>query len=174
MLRAAIAEGSELGRRVQEIVDRGDLVSDELMIEMIRERLSHPDTEAGFLLDGFPRTLAQAEALDALLGELGRTLSVVLEFQVPDDVVADRLLGRGEGRSDDTIDVIRHRLRVYREQTEPLVAYYRAQGALVDIQADRTVDEVFSDANEKLSQEQAAPSGRVLPTVPLPDPQERT
>jgi adenylate kinase len=145
MLRASIADGSEIGRRVQEIVDRGDLAPDDLMIEIIRDRLRRSDTGRGFLLDGFPRTRPQAEALDVLLVELGRALSVVLEFRVPEDVVVDRLLGRGDGRSDDTIDVIRHRMRVYREQTEPLVAYYEAKGTLVGVHADQAIDDVASE-----------------------------
>jgi adenylate kinase len=152
MLRSAIAAGSELGLRVQQIVDRGDLVPDELMIDLIRERLGRPDTEDGFLLDGFPRTLPQAEALDGLLTELGRPLRLVLEFQVPEEVVVERLLGRAgaERRSDDQLDVVRHRLEVYRQQTEPLVVYYRAQGNLVGIHAERPIDEVFAEVQRAL------------------------
>ena len=154
MLRAAIAEASELGRRVQEVVDRGDLVSDELMAELIRDRLLRPDTDRGFVLDGFPRTLAQAEALDTLLRELGRGLSIVLELQLPEDVAVERLLGRAraEGRSDDTPDVIRNRLRVYREQSLPVSEYYRARGILVGVPAERSIDAVYADVERALDQ----------------------
>jgi adenylate kinase len=154
MLRAAIAAGTDLGRRVQAVVDGGNLVSDDLMIELVRERLAQPDATGGFLLDGFPRTLAQAEALDALLAELGRPVTLVLEFQVPADEVERRMLGRAaqEGRSDDDPAVIRHRLQVYREQTEPLVEYYRARGNLVGIHADRSMDEVFAEVQSVLDQ----------------------
>jgi adenylate kinase len=160
MLRAAIAEGSELGGRVQEIVDRGDLVSDELMVELIRDRLGRPDAERGFVLDGFPRTLAQAEALDVLLGELGRGLSIVLELQLAEDVAVERLLGRAraEGRSDDTPDVIRNRFHVYREESLPVSEHYRAQGILVGVPAERSIGEVYADIERALDQaeEQAA------------------
>jgi adenylate kinase len=154
MLRAAIAEGSALGRRVQEIVDRGDLVPDDLMIELIRDRLRRPDTESGFILDGFPRTLAQAEALDVLLRELGRSPSIVLDFQVPEDVATERLAGRAraEGRTDDTPDVIRRRLAVYRDQSLPVSEYYRTRGILVGVPAERPVDSVYADVEQALDQ----------------------
>ena len=158
ILRAAIAAGTELGQRVKDVYDRGDLVSDELMIELIRERLGEDDTAPGFLLDGFPRTLAQAEELDALLKELGRPLSIVFEFQVSEEVALERLLRRAreEGRTDDTPEVVRHRLRVFRDQTEPLVAYYRTRGILVGIHADRTINEVFAEVTAALEQTEAA------------------
>ena len=152
IIRAMKEQDTGLGREVKAVYDRGDLVSDGLMIELIRERLSERDTEAGFVLDGFPRTLPQAEGLDALLDELERGVSVVLNFQVPDDVAVERLHGRAvaEGRSDDTPDVIRHRLDVFHRQTEPVVEHYRAQGTLVGIHADRTVDEVFAEVQDVL------------------------
>jgi adenylate kinase len=153
MLRAEIAAETELGRRVQAIVDRGDYVPDDLMIELIRARLEQDDTTEGFVLDGFPRTLAQAEALDRMLEEIERgELTVVLNFQVTDDCAVERLRGRAlkEGRSDDTPDVIRHRLDMFHEQTEPLVGYYRNKGILIGIHADRTVDEVFAEVEQVL------------------------
>jgi adenylate kinase len=154
MLRRAIASGSDLGRRVKAVYDRGDLVSDELMIELIRERLQEDDTAGGFVLDGFPRTLAQAEALDGLLDELGRELSVVFSFEIPDEVAVARLVerARNEHRTDDTPDVIAHRIAVYKEQTEPLVAHYRSRGILVGIPADRSRDEVFAELQRVLDQ----------------------
>ena len=147
MLRAAVADETPLGQRVRPILDAGDLVPDELMIGLIRERLGEPDTASGFILDGFPRTYAQAEALDAMLADLDRALSLVLEFQVPDEVAYERLLGRG--RSDDTPEMIRHRLEVQHVPDE-VVAYYRAKGILVGVQADRSVDEVFADVQSVL------------------------
>jgi len=154
MLRAAMQAGTELGARVKEIYDRGDLVPDELMIELIRERLDDDDTASGFVLDGFPRTSAQAEALDELLDEIGRDLTIILEFQAPEGVVLERLDGRAkvEGRTDDGRDIVKRRLQVYAEQTAPLVAYYRARGNLVGIHADRTVDEVFAEVQRVLEQ----------------------
>jgi adenylate kinase len=142
MLRAAIADGSALGRRVRQIVADGDLVPDAVMIEVIRERLACEDTQGGFVLDGFPRTLAQAEALDTMLADLDRELTIVLEFQLPEEMAYERLLARG--RSDDMPETIRHRLDAQRVPDD-LVAYYRARGILVGIHADRPVDEVAAE-----------------------------
>lgn len=157
MLRAAMASGTELGRRVKPIYDRGDLVPDELMVALIRERLGEPDTSAGFVLDGFPRTIPQAEALDEMLAEIGRALACVLELQLPEEEAVRRLLGRAleEGRSDDTPEVIRRRLQVYREQTEPLAAYYLGRGILVGIDAAGTVAQVAAAIEEVLEQVEA-------------------
>ena len=147
MLRAAVAHETPLGLRVKPVLDAGDLVPDDLMIGLIRERLARPDTASGFVLDGFPRTYAQADALDAMLGDMDRELSLVLEFQLPDEVACERLLGRG--RSDDTLPQIHHRLDVQRVPDE-VVAYYRAKGILVGIHADRSVDEVFAEVQSVL------------------------
>jgi adenylate kinase len=154
MLRVAIEHGTELGKRVKPIVENGQLVPDNLMIELIRERLSEPDAQDGFILDGFPRTAAQANALDEMLEEIGRRPSIVFEFQVPDDAARERLLKRAalEGRTDDAPDVIDRRLRLYHEQTEPLVEHYRLQGNLVGIHAGRSVNEVFSEIQQALEQ----------------------
>jgi adenylate kinase len=144
------------GREVKEIYDRGDLVSDELMIRLIKERLDRGDTVGGFVLDGFPRTMPQAAALDELLRELGRDLDVVFDFQVPDrDVVLQRLLRRAadEARSDDTPEAIERRLELYDRETAPLVEYYRStRGNVVGVHADRTVDEVFREIEEALAE----------------------
>lgn len=154
MLRSAIRDGSELGRRVKPILESGQLVPDDLMIELIRERLAQPDAEGGFVLDGFPRTAPQADALDRMLDEISRPLSIVFEFQLSDDVARERLLKRAEleGRSDDTPEVIDRRLALYHELTEPLVEHYRLHGNLVGIHADRSVNEVFSEVQEALEQ----------------------
>jgi adenylate kinase len=148
ILRAAIAAESELGQKVEPIVERGDLVPDELMIELIRDRLSQDDAAGGFVLDGFPRTLAQAEELDAMLREIGRALNVVLAIQVPDGVARERMLGRG--RTDDTPEAIDRRLTHYHEQTEPLLEYYRTRGRFVPIHGDRTEGEVFAEIQHAL------------------------
>jgi len=153
MFRAECAAGTELGERVKAILDAGDLVPDELTIEVVRARLDQDDTVDGFILDGFPRTLAQAEALDRVLERIDRgELSAVLDFELPDDIVMQRLLGRAavEGRSDDLPDKVRHRLDVYHEKTEPLVDYYRTRGLLVPIHADRSVEDVFSEVQDAL------------------------
>jgi adenylate kinase len=154
MLRTAMEEGTELGQQVKPIVESGQLVPDDLMIDLIRERLSRPDAEAGFILDGFPRTPAQADALDAMLDEIGRALSIVFEFQVPDGIATERLLRRCEleGRADDTPEVIARRLALYHELTEPLVEHYRLRGNLIGIHADRPVNEVFAEIQQALEQ----------------------
>jgi adenylate kinase len=158
MLREAMASESELGRRVQPIYDRGDLVPDDLMIELIRERLQAPDAENGFILDGFPRTMPQADALDTMLAEIERPLSVVFELQVPDEVAIERLKRRAEdeGRVDDTPEAIARRIDLYHRETKPLVSHYRLVGNLVGIHGDRTVNEVFSEIQQALDQARVA------------------
>ncbi len=161
MFRAAIAAGTELGRRVEPILAAGELVPDELTVALIRERLSEPDAAHGFVLDGFPRTLEQADALDAMLAEIGRTLDAVLFFDIPDDVALERLLGRAEeeGRDDDRTEVIERRLAIYHRDTEPVVERYRATGKLVPIHAARPIGEVAAEiaaALELLGEGEAA------------------
>lgn len=154
ILRAAIEAESELGRRVKPIVETGQLVPDDLMIELIRERLGEDDAENGFILDGFPRTLPQALALDDMLADIGRELSIVFGFQLDDRVGTERMLRRAEveHRKDDTPEAIAERLRLYHEQTEPLIGHYRAQGNLVGVHAERSVDQVFAEVQEALEQ----------------------
>ena len=154
MLRHAIAAGTPLGRKVKPIYDSGGLVPDDLMIELIRERLSEPDAAEGFVLDGFPRTFVQAEALDAMLREIDRPLSLVLELQVPDEVAIERLSRRAaiEGRADDTPEAIQRRLSLYHEETEPLVEYYRSRGNVVGIHGDRSENAVFAEIQQALEQ----------------------
>jgi adenylate kinase len=152
MLRAAIAAGSELGQKVKGIVESGALVSDELIVEVIRERLSQPDAQNGFVLDGFPRTIVQAEALDALLAELERPLQIVLELELAEETAVKRMLGRAldEGRADDTPEVIKNRFAVYRRETEPLSNYYRNTGILVAVDSSPGMDEVFAEIERVL------------------------
>jgi adenylate kinase len=152
MFRAAIAAGSDLGRRVEPILASGELVPDDLTVELIRERLADRGAERGFVLDGFPRNLVQAEALDAMLSEIGRGLDAVLFFDLSDEVALERLLGRAreEGREDDTPETIARRLAIYHEQTEPVVERYRVTGKLVPLHADRPIDEVATEIAEAL------------------------
>jgi len=152
MLRAAVAEGTELGRQAEPLLKAGQLVPDEIMIGLIRERLSQEDPQLGFVLDGIPRTARQAEELDAMLEEIARPLRIVFELQLSEDVCLARLGKRAEeeGRTDDTPEAIRTRLSLYHEQTEPLVEYYRARGILVGIDSDRSVEEVFAQIQKAL------------------------
>jgi adenylate kinase len=152
MFRSAVAAGSDLGRRVEPILAAGELVPDDLTVALIRERLAEPDAERGFVLDGFPRNLTQAEALDAMLAEIGRTLDAVLFFDLSDEIALERLLGRArdEGREDDTPEAIRRRLEIYHEQTEPVVERYRATGKLVPLHAERSIDRVATEIAEAL------------------------
>jgi adenylate kinase len=152
MFRAAIAAGTPLGRRVEPLLAAGILVPDELTIEVIRERLGQEDARDGFVLDGFPRTMAQARALDDLLAEIGRELTAVLALRASDAVAVERLLGRAqeEGRPDDTPDAIARRLAIYHEQTEPLIEYYRTQDRLVPIDGEGTVNQVFAQIEAAL------------------------
>ena len=152
MFRAAIAAGTELGRRVEPILTAGQLVPDDLTVDLIRERLAEPDAERGFVLDGFPRTLAQAEALDAMLVDIGRVLDAVLFFDLADDVAVERLRvrARDERREDDTPDAITRRLAIYHEQTEPVVERYRATGKLVPLHADRSIEQVADEIEQAL------------------------
>jgi adenylate kinase len=149
---------SDLGRELKAIYDRGDLVSDELMIRLISERLGRGDTVPGFVLDGFPRTMPQAVALDALLDDLGRGIDVVLEFQVPDrEQLLERMLKRAaeESRSDDTPEAIQRRLELYDRETAPLVEYYRtSRGNVCGIHAERAVEAVFHEIETTLDQVQ--------------------
>jgi adenylate kinase len=152
MLREAIAAGSELGHQVEPILERGELVPDDLMISLIRERLSREDTSEGFVLDGFPRTMAQADALDATLRDIVRELTIVFELQLSDEESVARLLRRAqlEGRADDTPEAVRRRLELYHQETKPVIEHYRATGNLVGIHADRSIPEVFKEIQAAL------------------------
>ena len=158
ILRVEMDAGTELGMRVKDVYDRGDLVSDDLMIELIRNRLEQPDTESGFVLDGFPRTTVQAEALDSMFNDIGRNFSVAFALQIPDEVAFDRLRRRAEleGRADDTDEGIQRRLDNYHRETEPLIEYYRTRGNLVPIHGDRNENEVFAEIQRALEQVPAA------------------
>lgn len=148
----ALDETTPLGQEVKAIMDRGDLVPDEITIRMIRERLHEDDASDGFILDGFPRNLAQAEALDGMLQDIGRTLDAILFFDLDDETAKQRALGRAheEGRTDDTPESIERRLSVYHSQTEPVVEYYRTTGKLVPLHAARPVDDVELEIQKAL------------------------
>jgi adenylate kinase len=156
MIREIKELGTDLGRRVKAIYDRGDLVDDATIVDLIESRLDRGDTIPGFVLDGFPRNTAQAEALDALLARLDRNLDIVFELQVADrEVLLERIAKRAreEGRSDDTPEAIRKRLEIYDRETAPLVEYYRStRGNVVGIHADQPVDAVFAEIRAALDQ----------------------
>jgi adenylate kinase len=164
MLRAAIAAGTELGRRVDETVKRGELVSDEVMVSLIRERLAEDDARDGFILDGFPRTAPQAEALDAMFAETGRELDVVFALLISDELCVERMLKRAreEGRADDTSEAIRTRLAEYHRETAPLIERYRTRGRVVGVHADRSVREVFAEVQEAVEQVAARAGARII------------
>jgi len=159
MIREMKERETELGRELRQVYDRGDLVDDALMVRLIRDRLDRGDTLPGFVLDGFPRTLVQAEALDELLQELDRPIDVVFDFQVPDRAqLFERLMKRAreENRSDDTPEAMQRRLELYERETAPLVDYYRStRGNVVGIHAARTIEDVFSEIQEALSSVEA-------------------
>jgi len=171
MLREHRAKGTELGKKAQEYMDKGQLVPDEIILEMVKERLSQPDSEKGFIFDGFPRTVAQAEALDKLLAEMGKKLDFALALVVPDELLVERLTGRRtckncgmiyhikykppkvEGkcdvcggelyqRPDDNEETVRNRLKVYHESTAPLIEYYRKKGLLREIDGSKSIEEI--------------------------------
>lgn len=138
LFRAHIDDGTELGRQVEHYLDGGHLVPDEITLQMVGERLAEPDTDDGFLLDGFPRNVGQADALSTVLADSDKKLDAVVQLQVDDDVVVARLLARG--RADDNEDVIRNRQKVYRAETAPLLDYYR--DILVTVDGVGEVDEI--------------------------------
>ena len=153
ILREAVRLGTPLGLRAKAVMDSGELVSDDLMISLIRDRLEMPDASRGFILDGFPRTVEQAAALEKLLAGNGQSLSAVLNLSVPDAVVVDRLHGRAkeEGRSDDRPETILERLRVYQQKTEPLVGFYRGRRLLRNVDGMGDIAEISERIDQAVS-----------------------
>lgn len=147
MLRAAVKAGTELGKKAEAIMNAGKLVPDDLIVSMIAERIDEPDCANGFILDGFPRTVAQAEALDAMLAEKGLSLDHVIELEVDEAALFARIEGRaaesgGSARADDNPETLKRRLAVYREQTAPILPYYRETGRLKSVDGMQSIDEV--------------------------------
>lgn len=154
MLRAAVASDTELGRAAGRYMEAGELVPDDVVTRVAEARLRQPDAAGGFILDGFPRTLAQAEALDAILAQQGAKLELCLTLEVEDTLLVDRLRKRAriEGRHDDQEETIRNRMRVYREQTRPLLEYYRGHGILARVNGVGTIEEIGRRIEEALAQ----------------------
>lgn len=152
MLRAAIASRSELGLRVEGIMQRGELVSDEIVIALIEERLAEAEAAGGAIFDGFPRTLAQAEALDQMLQGRGSKIDVVIRLRVDDAILTERIAGRfaESGRPDDNPESFKVRLSAYNEQTAPLLPYYRDQGKLVEVDGMGSIDAVAQAIDQAL------------------------
>jgi adenylate kinase len=149
LLREARQSGTELGRRASEYMDRGDLVPDDLIIEAVRDAIGDLDGRS-ILLDGFPRTVAQADALAGALAEHGRELRAAVLIDVPDDVVIERISGRHQGREDDRPETVRERLRVYHRETEPLIDYYEARGLLRRVDGARDPAAVHDEVRAAL------------------------
>ena len=145
LLRAAAKAGTELGLKAKSIIDRGELVSDDIMLGLIKERLSQPDVAGGFILDGYPRNIIQAGALDELLDNLEQPIDEALQIDVDVEMAVKRIARRAakEGRSDDTEEVARNRMKIYSEQTAPVVDYYAGKGVLTRVLGDGTAEEVF-------------------------------
>ncbi|MGB5815187.1 MAG: adenylate kinase [Thermoanaerobaculia bacterium] len=148
MLREAVAAASPLGQRVNEIMAAGELVDDETMADVVRDRLASDDAHQGFVLDGYPRTLSQAATLQEVLDQSGHRLDAVVQIDVPEGELVNRVLGRH--RADDTEEVILQRLAVYHEQTEPLVAYYRERSLLRDIDGHQSIEDVSNSIRDAL------------------------
>ncbi|MCA3742081.1 adenylate kinase [Phenylobacterium sp.] len=153
MLRAAIASGSELGKRVEGVMQRGELVTDEIVVALIEERLPEAEAAGGAIFDGFPRTLAQAQALDAMLKGRGAAIDLVLRLRVDDQALTERVAGRfaEAGRPDDNPESFRVRLDAYNAQTAPLIPYYASAGKLVEVDGMGSVDQVAAAIDEALS-----------------------
>lgn len=153
LLRAEVAAGSKLGLEAREVMARGELVSDAILLGMLEDRFSRPDTAGGFILDGYPRNLAQADALDGLLQRIGQPMDYAVQLDVPNDLLVERIAGRAkaEGRADDSPDSVRTRLRVYDEQTAPVIEFYRAHGQLTVIDGVGSLDEVFTRIVETIA-----------------------
>ncbi|MDY0021280.1 adenylate kinase [Arenimonas caeni] len=153
LLRAAVKAGTALGLQAKAVMESGGLVSDEIVLGMLEERLTAGDTGNGFILDGYPRNLAQANALDALLARLGQPVDIAVQLDVDTELLIERLAGRAqvEGRADDTPEAVRNRLKIYNEATAPVVDFYRQSGRLAHLDGVGTMDEVFERILEALA-----------------------
>lgn len=153
LLRGEVAAGTELGLAAKEVMARGELVSDAILLGMLEARFSRDDTRGGFILDGYPRNLAQADALDALLSRLKQPFDHAVQLEVPTDLLVERIAGRAaaEGRADDNPESVRKRLDVYESQTAPVIEFYRTHGQLKVVDGVGTLDEVFNRILEAIS-----------------------
>ena len=153
LLRAEVAAGSKLGLEAKEIMARGELVSDAILLGMLEDRFSRDDTRGGFILDGYPRNLAQADALNALLERIGQPMDAAVQLEVPTELLVERIAGRAaaEGRADDSPDSVRTRLQVYNDQTAPVVDFFRQRGKLSVVDGVGSLDEVFTRIVEALA-----------------------
>jgi adenylate kinase len=158
LLRAAVTAGTPLGLRAKEVMAAGNLVSDEIVLGMLEERLGQPDVARGFILDGYPRNLAQANALDGLLARLHQPVDVAVQLDVGTELLIQRLAGRAqaEGRADDSPEAVRNRLRVYTDQTAPVIDFYRTRGKLICVFGVGSVDEVLARVLAAIREPQAA------------------
>jgi adenylate kinase len=153
LLRAEVSAGSKLGLEAREIMARGELVSDAILLGMLEDRFSRDDTRGGFILDGYPRNLAQADALNALLERIGQPMDAAVQLEVPTELLVERIAGRAaaEGRADDSPDSVRTRLQVYNDQTAPVVDFFRQRGKLSVVDGVGSLDEVFTRIVEALA-----------------------
>lgn len=153
LLRAEVAAGTPLGKEAKDIMARGELVSDAILLGMLEERFSRPDTANGFILDGYPRNLAQADALDKLLQRIGQPMDYALQLDVDNELLIERIAGRAkaEGRDDDNPDSVRKRLQVYDQQTAPVIEFYRQHGQLTAVDGVGSMDEVFNRIVEAIA-----------------------
>lgn len=153
LLRAEVAAGTALGLQAKEVMARGDLVSDAILLGMLEDRLSRPDVAHGFILDGYPRNLAQADALGQLLGRIGQQIEHAVQLDVDTELLVERIAGRAreQGRQDDTPEAVRNRLKVYNDVTAPVVDFYRQRGMLKVVDGEGTMDDVFNRIVEAIS-----------------------
>ena len=153
LLRAEVAAGSKLGLEAKEVMARGELVSDAILLGMLEDRFSRADTAGGFILDGYPRNLAQAAALDALLARIGQPMDFAVQLEVPAELLVERIAGRAqaEGRADDNPESVRKRLQVYTDQTAPVIDFYRQHGQLTVVDGVGELDLVFARIIEAIS-----------------------
>lgn len=161
MLRAAVAAGTPLGIKAKAVMDAGHLVSDDILLGMLEERLAEPDAKRGFILDGYPRNLAQAAALDEVLAKIGQPLDAVVKLEVPNEAIVGRteLRFKAEGRADDNPETVRKRLQVYAEQTAPVADFYAQRGTLQVVDGIGEVAEVTERVKQALARERAAAAG---------------
>lgn len=151
IFRSAIENETPLGKEVKSILDAGDLVPDEKVVALVEEELKDDKYDDGYILDGFPRTIPQAEAFDNLLEKKGKSLDAFLQLEVPEEELINRILSRGEGRSDDTPEKIKNRLGVYKEETQPVVNHYKEQGVVKEIDGVGSIEEIFNRIKTELT-----------------------